>query len=242
MIGFSSMLMLYPLRTLTSAKYLVPGISIALIGLAYLLRQPTTDRGTAAGVHQNDLHRINVWCSVAVLAACYVFGVQRDRESGFVSISQKPSSVFWTHDGFRTLGAYLRFPGMIGNPERRPPIVRLNHNVAAWILRAPTDATVIFYDRAGPDLDGSIITSWSWGWPALYLQNQHWKVESYLLKQSISLLSADGRRATILVKGDQDANQHTNPGCTLKIGPLGSNRHESLKRFAQMVSDVPCRP
>ena len=252
-VAISAVPMLYPLKSLYSGKYLIPAFCMALVGLAFLLRQPLARTVVAPTMASpcnapSNFTSVNV-CIVAItLLACYVLGLQVDKRTWRVAGVGWSASTFVTDDGVRPLGAYLSLIGTIRDPKRRPRNVLLNHAIASWLMRSPGDAVVIEvddYDGQNKEWDAPLVSNWTWGWPSLYLQSKGWTLDHYVLKRRISLHAPDGRKAHVITSQEAEADLPSHE-CMLEIGPVRATEdvdgENDLERYARIIFGAPCNP
>lgn len=238
--------MLYPLTSLFSGKYLVPAFCTALVGLAFLLREPLVSSArTSTETSPSNFATFNVSGIVIIVLASYALGLQIDKRTRRVVGVTWTASTFTTDDGPRSFGGYFSFVRIIRDSKNRPDFILLNHNIAGWIAKSPGDSVVVeldAYDGPNKEWGAPLVNNWTWGWPSIYLQSNGWKLEHYVLKQRISLQAPDGRRAHIITDKEAAINLPSHE-CIIEIGPVraGSRgREEDLKRIAKYVSRAPC--
>ena len=241
-IAVAALAVLTPLKSLYSGKYLVPAFCLFLIVLALLLQRPPVRRAASDATAVLPFQPLTVWACSAILVVIYCVGVHVDKVARRASVTLLLASNFSTHDGPRPLGAYLGLLPQMKDPEQRPAYVSLNRYLAQKILQAPGNSTAVFIENYhGPDSEWSapLANNWTWGWPALYLQEQGWKVESYAVKERVVVRAPDGRRAEILVK-EQPTDVGTSGDCVLVAGPARFGEYEDLERVAEQIKQASC--
>ena len=245
LVVLSTLPLVFPLKALYSAKYLVPAFCTGLIALALLLRQPaaqTADPATASRSAQ--FAPSTIWFLASALLISYLLGVQIDRTTRHVSVAFA-ASTFRTADGERPLGGYVSFVRMFREPTDRPVYILLHREIAQWIERSPGDAVVVLrepYDGPEKETRAPLVNFWTWGWPTLYLQERGWVLDEYVDKQRISMVAPDGRKAHIIKREDAaiDLPAHA---CMIEIGPVRlGHEQEDMARFTELLSAASCKP
>jgi len=238
--------LIYPLTSLYSGKYLVPAFCMALFALAWLLGQPVRGEECSGVTLSSNLRWVTLACSGAILVAVYLFGVQVDRKTWGVSGIGWTASTFGTHDGVRPLAGYLGWLAIPRDPKQRNSGLLFHQNLAEWILRAPDDSIIVLLDNVEyeeREKHAVLVEEWSWGFPALYLYGQGWRLDSYVMKQRIAMHARDGRRAEIVAEKNAPDAVPSHP-CFIIVGAEreGNTGYEEVKRYADAVATAPCNP
>ncbi len=246
LIALSALPMLYPLKALYSAKYLIPAFCTGLIGLALLLRQPAAKMADATPRFSDAPFAISTyWFLASILLISYLFGVQVDRTARRVSVAFT-ASTFPTADGVRAIGGYLSLLEIFRDPKRRPAHILLHREIAGWIERSSGDSIVVLRDTYdGPEKEwrAPLVNFWTWGWSTVYLQNLGWILDQYVDKQRISLHAPDGRKAYIIAHGAAAVDLPLHE-CIIEIGPLrvGNEGEEDMAHYVKILSQASCKP
>ncbi len=239
LIGLAALPGLYPVTALYSAKYLVPAFCLALFAFAcWTGRTPLRPAASR-------METIVAPACVAIAGLALLFvGLERDPSGGRVALSRTPL-MHWTHDGPRTFGGYASLLRYVREGTTRPGYITFNRAVAGWIQRAPSDADVILVDPRvdAPALgDGVLVSEWTWGWPAIYLESAGWSLQAHEHLQRLTLVSPEGRRASILA-ASRPPDTLPESGCVLVIGPVVAtdSAERELARLARQVQTAGCQ-
>jgi len=109
----------------------------------------------------------------------------------------------------------------------------INRRIADWIMRSTGEVLVLEADD-----DPYLSDSWSWGWPALYLQGSGWVVDDYVVMRRLSMHAPDGRKAHILTLREAAVNVPPHE-CMIEVGPTAAG---DSKLYSEVVSRAPCSP
>ena len=185
---------LAPLPHLYSGKYLVPFLACALVLVAHAFAQAWHAASADERAWRDTMAR-PVQFSWLLLLATLVVGVPATAGSVgsmLTSAFARPRQI-GTHDGPRSLGAYLAAARAIRHGQDRPPYVAFYGELAALVDACGSDVAVVM--PSGPPY---AVDAWSWSFLPVYLQQRGWHLEDFAMLQRARLgQPRSGRSATV---------------------------------------------
>ncbi len=178
---FASLTILYPLPTLTSPKYLIPGIiflSFVLAKMALVIKEKFSKQQFQA----MSLTFIAFSFFIQIVSIHFVNHIP------FIKVSREPIFTM-THDGTRSSGAYLRGYNRVRQAQidsLHPPI-GFARRMAKVMEKPEENVTVIYLDKP----DNIATEQWIWTFSSLYLRLEGYQVNYYDRDSKIQLSLGD---------------------------------------------------
>lgn len=172
-------ILLYPLPTLTSPKYLIPGIIFLPFLFAYIFLKILDRFGS-------NKFKIAKFTAIAFCLILQFKSIELFGNFPYLTVTSEPQLTS-THDGPRVSGAYLKGYGEIkkAQVESLHPPIKLARQLALALKTPKKNVTVIYLKR-----DGSIASEpWLWAFTSFYLELDGYKVQRYDRDSEIVLTS-----------------------------------------------------
>ncbi|WP_107668316.1 hypothetical protein [Cyanothece sp. BG0011] len=177
----SSLIILYPLPTLTSPKYLIPGI----IFLPFILARMALE--IKDKLTKKQFQGISL-TFIALSVCLQIVSIHILNHIPFIAITPEPTYTA-THDGPRVSGAYLTGYNKVRQAQidsLHPPI-KFARQMAKALEKPDKNVTAIYLDK-----DDNIATEqWIWTFSSLYLRLEGYQVNYYDRDSKIQLSLGD---------------------------------------------------
>lgn len=188
----ASLTLLYPLPTLTSPKYLIPGIiflPFILAKMALVIKEKLSKKQ----------FQVISLVFIAFSFSIQIISIQFVNYLPFITISREPNFTI-THDGTRSSGAYLKGYNRVRQAQinsLHPPI-GFARQMAKVMKKPKENVTVIYLDKP----DNIATEKWIWTFSSLYLRLEGYQVNYYDRDSKIQLSLGD--KIVTMKKVDQE--------------------------------------
>ena len=214
----------YSLPTLTSPKYLMPGI----IFLPFFCASITLK--IKSKLYKNQFKSL-VYNFIALSLFLQIVAIQWVPRIPYIEITANPNYIY-THDGTRVTGGYLKGYNEVKkaqkNSHHRP--IKFSRKMAQVIRRIDNNVTVIYLDK----YDSIATEVWIWTFTTFYLKLEGYQVEHYDRNNKIVLSLADKTVIMERVNQEQYENYpdiHPEKTTLIRVPYISREDPQGLKKF-----------
>ncbi|MGP0129506.1 MAG: hypothetical protein ACTMUB_09685 [cyanobacterium endosymbiont of Rhopalodia musculus] len=220
----------YSLPSLTSPKYLMPGI----IFLPFFCASTTLK--IKSKLDKNQFQSL-VFSFITLSLFLQIVAIQLVPRIPFIEITANPNFIY-THDGIRVPGGYLKGYNEVKkaqiNSSHRP--IKFARKMAEVIQKIDKNVTLIYLDKS----DSFATEVWIWTFTTFYLKLEGYQVEHYDRDNKIVLSLAD--KTVIMQKVNQEQYEKyldINPEKTtlIKVPYISHKDPQGLKKFFEDFYD-----
>ncbi|WP_145961884.1 hypothetical protein [cyanobacterium endosymbiont of Rhopalodia gibberula] len=220
----------YSLPSLTSPKYLIPGI----IFLPFFCASTTLKIKSKLDKYQ---FQSLVFGFITLSLFLQIVAIQLVPRIPFIEITADPNYIY-THDGIRVPGGYLKGYNEVKkaqiNSYHRP--IKFSRKMAQAIQKIDENVTVIYLDKS----DSLTTEVWIWTFTTFYLELEGYQVKHYDRNNKIVLSLADKTVTMQRVNQEQYENYlDINPEKTtlIKVPYISRKDPQGLKKFFEDFYD-----
>ncbi|YAI81923.1 MAG: hypothetical protein ACQJCO_09110 [cyanobacterium endosymbiont of Rhopalodia sterrenbergii] len=220
----------YSISSLTSPKYLIPGI----IFLPFFCASIALN--IESKLNKNQFQSL-VFAFISFSFFLQIVAIQWVPRIPFIEITANPNYIY-THDGIRVPGGYLKGYNEVKkaqiNSYHRP--IKFSRKMAQVIQKIDKNVTLIYLDKS----DSFATEVWIWTFTTFYLELEGYQVEHYDRNNKIVLSSAD--KTVIMQRVNQEeyaSYLDSNPENTtlIKVPYISRKDPQGLKKFFEDFYD-----
>ncbi|GBF78725.1 hypothetical protein [Aphanothece sacrum] len=226
----STLPILYPIHTLTSPKYLIPGI----IFLPFVLAKITL--WLKKKVTRQNFQAITLGF-IALSFWLQFISIQIDPKIPYLQITSEPHAIHLTttHDGTRVSGAYLEGYNQVRKAQTNSihPPIRFARKMAEAILALNKNVTVVYEDK--PDTIGN--EPWILTFSSMYLELEGYQVKYYDRQAKMVLLKNEKTVKMEKVNEAEYANYNNGDQGNKFIIKVPTVSHQDPQAFKKFFED-----